>query len=724
MTTRYARVALNVRVRGLFDYRLPADENGSDIIGRRVRVNLRQRDTLGIVMETASTSTLPDKKIKPLIQIYRDSPPLPPAILQLIQFCADYYHCPVGIAAAAALPSFLRRRSSYRLPTGYRIRIGGTPSTVPNGKATAIYTLLQTGEKTTAEIRGKIDAPYSALKKLVSLDLIESCLLWRAPAADGDNKATAAAIPTASSEQQQAIDALELNNGFTPHLLFGVTGSGKSEIYLHAAAAVLAQKKQVLFLTPEIHLTPQLEYAMRQRFPGRSIAVLHSGLTDGERAYRWLLARHGKADIVLGTRLAVFTPLPALGLIIIDEEHDNSFKQEEGGLLFSARNVAIWRAKNESCPVIAGSATPALESVYNARQPGWRLLTMRERISYTTPQIDIISEGNNLYHGMDSAFIHRLTQALQAGRQCLLFINRRGYAPALLCRSCCQPQRCRQCSCNMTVHRRRDILLCHLCGAHRPIPTACDQCGGAVIIAGSGTQRIEEALQRLFPGTPMLRLDRDSTRSSSNPFAAHYDDITSGRIPLIIGTQLIAKGHNFPRLGFIGILNADAALAAADLRAEERLFALLAQVIGRGTRNPEGCCALIQTRYPTHPFYRELIADDVDACWQRLLQERRQSTMPPYSHLALLRGKDKNLPRLEKFMRQVQQQAQAQAQTCRGVQVFDAVPPPLEKISGWERRQILFSARQRPQLQQFLHRLTPLIPKTGDWLIDVDPISV
>lgn len=715
MSARFARVAFNVRGQGLFDYHLPPGA-AKDIVGRRVLAPLGRRRAVGIVMETAARSGIAAEKIKTLEHIYQDMPPLPPAILQLCRFCADYYHHPIGIAVFAALPAFFRRANTYTPPAGYRLATG-SPAPPLAGSAAAVHALLQQGATTVADIRQTVANPYHALKKLQQLGLIERCHVWDAPAAGAP-----AAAPAASRQQQQALDALQLDSGFAPHLLFGATGSGKSEVYLRAAARVLQQGRQVLLLTPEIHLTPQLESHLRRRFPAQRIAVLHSSLADGERTRNWLMARAGEAGIVLGTRLAVFAPMPALGLIVVDEEHDDSFKQEEGGLIFSARNAAVWRAKNEGIPFIAGSATPALESMHNAQQGGWRLLPMTRRVSGAPPRLEIISEGGNLYHGMESEFVRQLSGELAEGRQCLVFINRRGYAPTLLCRQCSRKHACHRCSSGMTVHRRRHVLCCHLCGHTVPLPAACAHCGGPVAPLGSGTQRIEEALKRLFPDARALRIDRDAA-SGGSPFAAAREDIESGRIQLLIGTQLIAKGHNLPALSLIGILNADAALAASDLRAEERLFALLSQVSGRGTRNPRGCRVLVQTALPEHPFYRELQHDDVNSCWQRLLAMRRQSGMPPFAHLALLRGRDKNPARLKKSAGQIVAAARAQAHGG-GVQVFDAVAPPVEKVSGWHRLQILLYARRRRPLQDFLRRFVPQLPAGGGWLVDVDPLSV
>ena len=718
---RLVRVAFNVRFYGLFDYYLPPDAQ-QDIIGRRVLAPFGKKSAVGIIMEDAVDSSISSDKIKTISRLYYDMPPLPPATLALVRFCAEYYHQPIGIAVHAALPAFFRRSNTYRPPAGYCLA-GHSAETAEtaalSGNAAAIYGLLQQGVQTLADIKPIVAHPHHALKRLLAMGIIERCHVWESHSAEGQ----ASPPPLLTAQQQQAVDALQLNKRFIPHLLFGATGSGKSEIYMRAAERILAAGKQVLILTPEIHLTPQLEDYFRQRFPNERIALLHSRLPAGERARRWLMAGLGEAGIVLGTRLAVFTSLPKLGLIIVDEEHDESFKQEEGGLIFSARNVAAWRAKNENIPLICGSATPSLESLHNARRPNWQLLTLPARISGMFPQVDILSETDSVYNGMESAFVRHLTQMLAQGRQCLIFINRRGYAPALLCRQCHQAQQCRRCSNNMTIHRRRNILSCHLCGDYMPLPMRCMQCGGKVIAAGSGTQRIEETLARMFPEVSILRIDRDAQGSRKDAFSERFQDIQSGKIQLLIGTQLIAKGHNFPHLSFIGILNADAALAASDLRAEERLFALLSQVIGRGTRNPDGCRVLIQTRYPNHPFYRELQNDDVNACWQRLLNERKHTVMPPFAHLAVLRGKDTNRQRLDAFMQQTSAAARNHP-AAANVQIFDAVTPPIEKISHWYRQQILIHARRRHSLQFFLQHFVPTLPLAKRWSIDIDPLTI
>ena len=713
------RVAFNAKVHTLFDYRIPIDAP-ENIVGRRVRAEFGRRLAVGVAMEVAFDTAVCAEKLKRLNFVYDDMPPLPPASLALIRFCADYYHCPIGIAAAAVLPVFFRRNDDYKPPTGYRLALPPPAGEIPAGKnAPLLLALLgEHGEMSLSMIRQHLAAPQAALKKLLVGGWINRCYLWGATESRAD---IAADSPPLTADQQRALGSLRLREGFVPHLLFGVTGSGKTEIYLRAVESVLEAGRQALVLTPEIHLTPQLEDEFSRRFPGRRLCVLHSGLADGERAHRWLMARTGVADIVLGTRLAVFTPMPRLGLIVVDEEHDDSYKQEDG-LLFSARNVAVWRAKNEAVPYLAGSATPSLESYESARQQKAVLLTLSERaVSYpltieTTP----VNEDVNNYHGMTPAFLHALRDCLAAGKQALVFINRRGYAPCLACRGCGKRVECRRCNLAMTLHRRRGLLCCHLCGATEKIPPDCSNCGDRLMPLGVGTQRVEEALGRLFPDIPQLRLDSDSM--TTGKFHQVRQEIAAGKWRLLIGTQIIAKGHNFPKLAFIGVLNADSGLTAADFRAEERLFALLSQVIGRGTRNPEGCRVLLQTRYPSHPFFADVKRDDVDCCWQRLLTGRQRAVLPPFSYLALLMAKHKNPVQLESFM----DKAAAVAAKCcpPGVHIADAVPPLIEKIGGWHRRQIMVMSSRRQLLHRFLGDWQNGIRGSVHWRIDVDPINV
>ena len=688
-----------------------------DLIGRRVRVPLGEKShAVGVVVGTAETTEVPPQKLKEVAQVYDDMPPLPAKTLQLIHFCARYYHTSPGKVIASVLPKFFRRANTCRTAGGYRRREGvGTPDGL-SGMAAEVFSLLADGVVLSlAQIKESVKNPSAALKRLLEGGWVESCDLPSPP-----SDSSPVPPPELTAAQRTAIDRLSLTSGFVPHLLFGRTGSGKTEIYLHAVAAALAAGRQALVLTPEIHLTPQLEERFRHRFPGGRICVLHSQLADGERAARWLEALTGAADVVLGTRSAVLTPMPRLGVIVVDEEHDDSYKQE-GGFHYSAVHVAVWRAKNEGLPLIAGSATPSLGVYRRATEGDWRLLRLPERISRGRSSFELITPADNQYHGMSPAFLRNLSDCLGGGGQALVFVNRRGYAPTVTCRQCERIELCPGCSLRMTAHRRHNRLICHLCGRSAPLPRTCADCGGAMVLVGAGTQRLEEALERLYPEVPQLRLDSDSM--GGRRFSDCRDAIVAGEYRLLIGTQIIAKGHDFPNLSLIGVLNADAGLMSADFRAEERLFATLSQVIGRGSRNPDGCHVMIQTRHPNHQFFSDLIADDVGACWHRLMAERRASGMPPFRWLAVLRGRGRSLPSLDDFMRRARETALQLA--ADRVRVFDVVSPPVARTNYWHHRQILFQSSHRPLLHQFLTAFVAALPQSRlPWSVDIDPISV
>lgn len=706
-------VAVNVPAHKLFDYAAP---DGESLLGKRVRVPFAGRKTTGIVMAESETSSAPPGvKIKNVAEIYADMPPLPPATLDLIRFCAAYYHAPIGGAAAAVLPAVFRRATLSRPPLGFR-RCGDSP---PRGaKAAAAWEFLR-GDKceTAATIQKATGASAAILRRMMRDGALVREHYFPPPA---DIPPDSPPVPTA--EQEKATAAVRMNGGFAPYLLFGDTGAGKTEVYLRLTAKALESGGRALILTPEIHLTPQLEAAFARRFPRRRLCVLHSALTDGERARRWLAAVRGDADIVLGTRLAAFTPLPELRLIVVDEEHDDSYKQEEG-MMFSARDIAVWRARREQTPLICGSATPSLESYENARRGRYHLLRMNSRARRGHLEKALAEETGALFHGMSQQFVAELGAAIKDGRQALVFVNRRGYSPMLVCARCQWKVLCRACEARMTWHRRRGALLCHRCGASSPPPPRCEGCGGEMRAAGIGTQRIEEALNARFAPVQAVRLDRDSL-SRRDSFAELREQISSGAARLLVGTQIVAKGHDFPHLSFIGVLNADAGLWSADFRAEERLLMLLRQVIGRGTRNRGVCRVLIQTAHPEHPFYRDLLADDLEQCWRRISDERRRAQLPPFSYCALLRASAFSAASLQKFFAA----ARRAAEEIRPPQVllFDPAPSPIAKVAHRRRWQLLAQSESRASLHQFLGAWRQKIPSSGEvrWHFDIDPLLI
>ena len=709
-------VAVNVRAHQLFDYY--AEGAPGSFLGRRVRVEFGRRKISGLVLAEGTTSAV--QKLKPVLEVYSDMPPLPPDILELIRFCASYYHAPPGIAAAAALPSVFRRASSARLAEGWRLAKDADGAVFARRpKAKKVYEILRGDVCLAAEyIKQKTGAAPEMLRRLAKEGFLTRDYYFpELPDAAPDTP------PQPTADQMRALAEAKINGGYAPHLLFGDTGSGKTEVYMRLAEKCMEDGGQALILTPEIHLTPQLESSFARRFPRRRLCVLHSALTDGERARRWLMARLGAADIVLGTRLAVFAPLPRLRLIVADEEHDDSYKQEDGGLPFSARDVAVWRASRAKIPLVCGSATPSLESYENARRGRYRLLRMNARPRRGKMEKKLIAEKGALFHGMAQPFLSDLGETLARGEQALVFINRRGYSPMLVCKNCRWTVLCRACEARMTWHKRRGKLLCHRCGGGAPPPVCCELCGGAMNPAGSGTQRIEEALNARFAPLRAARLDGDSL-SGRGAFAAMREKIASGEEQLLVGTQIVAKGHNFPRLSFIGILNADAGLWAADFRAEERLLMQLWQVIGRGTRNPKTCRVAIQTAKPEHPFYQNLMAEDLAGCWERLATERRRAKLPPFSRCALLRASALSEPALRNFF-DVAMRAAGEI-TAPQVRFFSPLPSPVAKIAHRLRWQLLAQSDSRAALHRFLVEWREKLPPSGKvrWHFDVDPLQI
>lgn len=720
-------VAFNIAARQTFDYAAPEGESESALIGKRVIAPLGNRQASGIVMAANKTSAAP--YLLPVTKVMDDMPKLPPATLRLIKFCAQYYHCPIGAVAAAALPVMFRRLSAYSPPSAYQLTKPAPGLPPPSRKNTMhILNALADGAALTAAHIGariatmtngeKTTPPTAELKRLTAEGYIRRVFVN-----DNNNNNTPAAAdktpaPQLTTEQQSALNAVQTNQGFAPHLLLGATGSGKTEIYLRLAEQIAGQKKQSLILAPEIGLTPQMAQLAKSRMPHLRVCILHSALPDGERAARWLQSARGDADIVFGTRSAVFTPMPRLGLIVVDEEHDDSYKQQDG-FGFSARDVAVWRAKAEGIAFMAASATPSLESYHNARVKKYRLLRLRQRLHNKRQHITLIDENQNpMYHGIAAAMLTEIGNCVREKKQALLFINRRGYAPAAVCRQCQTAMQCQRCAVSLTAHKRRRRLLCHWCGFAMALDSPCAQCGGALTTFGAGTERVEEAMRRRFPAAQVARLDSDAKTFDKDAAAA-----TSGQKELLVGTQIIAKGHNFPHLSMVGILGADGGLFAPDFRARERLLAMLSQVIGRGTRNPQGCKVLIQTAHPHHPFYRLLLKDDIEGCWQLLLDERKRAGMPPFSHLALLRADAKDEKKLYGFLTKAE--AAARQQKTAAITIYSPVPSLRAKVSGRHHAQLLTSSPNRPALHKFITNWLPHLPKTTTrWRIDIDPAAV
>jgi primosomal protein N' (replication factor Y) len=665
---KIARVALDVPLPRLFDYLAP-DSDESDI-GRRANVPFGRALKTGVVIGFADASEQPVDKLKPVAAILRDMPALPADWLALCEFCARYYLTPLGEVASFALPPMLRRGKLPRMPKAAAVAVSPAP---------------------TPEM---------------------------------------AALPALLPAQQSAVAALIAAREFQTFLLHGVTGSGKTEVYLRAIAEALAGGGQALMLVPEIALTPQLEGRVATRFPGARVVCANSGMADAARARGFLDAQAGRADIVLGTRLAVFMPLPRLRLIVVDEEHDASFKQQEG-LRYSARDVAIWRARQRDIPIVLGSATPSLETFHHAGSGRYRMLELPERaVAEAMPEVRVIdTRRQKLQEGLSAELLAALALRLERGEQSLVFLNRRGYAPVLACPPCGWISRCRRCAANLVLHLADKRLRCHHCGFETGIPRACPDCGNLDLLPfGRGTQRLETMLVERFPEARVLRIDRDSA-STPKKWQALLETIHAGGADILVGTQMLAKGHDFPRLTLVGAVGADAALFAADFRAPERLFAQLMQVGGRSGRAELPGEVLIQTEYPDHALFQALVEHDYARFAASQLDERRIAGFPPFSSQAMLRAEAREMAQALDFLAAARAAgATLPTSLAAGVTLYDPVPMRLQRLMTLERGQLLVESLKRPMLQAFLaqwmERLYTLkMPAGLRWHLDVDPLE-
>jgi primosomal protein N' (replication factor Y) len=719
------RVALDIPLPTLFDYRAL---DGA-VAGSRVLVPFGRKQIVGIVMECAADSELAATRIKPVLHVFDDVAPLPADLLALLRFCSDYYHHPLGATVLSALPAFLRanRPVVSRKNPHHALSASGKALALdefPKRKIVQrrILAALQAGALSAAALRGLAPTAPAALKTLLEAGWVEAV---QAPAADGAGSQFTNAH-TLTSEQQRAVEAITQSEGFNCFLLHGITGSGKTEVYVHLIHRVLQRGGQVLLLVPEINLTPQLENYFASRFPDAGLTSLHSGLADGERMQNWLAAQSGRARIVLGTRLSVFAPLPQLALVIVDEEHDASFKQQDG-LRYSARDVAIFRANQNKIPVVLGSATPSLESYYNAKIGRYRLLrlTARALAAAKLPDIECINTANStLYHGISEALLTAVNQRLDQGEQSLIFINRRGYAPVLMCTACGWLSGCPNCAGKLVLHLADRRLRCHHCGHQERVPPTCPGCGNADLQpVGIGTQRVEGALQEYFPAARILRVDSDSARNKG-AWAAMRRKIYDGEADILVGTQMLAKGHDFPNLTLVGVLNPDGALYSSDFRASEKLYAQLAQVAGRAGRAEKLGRVLIQTAFPDHPLFRALRAHDYDTWAKTLLEERQSAGFPPFVYQALLRAEGKQEAEVYAFLKQARAAAVG---LIRPVEVYGVVPAAMPRRANHFLAHILVQHESRKVLQQFLcawHPLLAALPAQKlRWSLDIDPLE-
>lgn len=683
------RVALDVPLSGPFDYWVQVHVEPGD----RVIVPFGRRRLIGVVIEADVEPLIDPKSVKGIDRVLTDTDRLPANWLALCEFAAGYYQRPVGEVMLPALPAPLRRVGSY------------------DGKRSASGPIARLEGRLARKPTGKNQEPNPERKPI-----------------------------TLNAAQAEAVAQIAGQSGFASYLLFGVTGSGKTQVYLAAASQVLARGGRVLFLVPEINLTPQfaqaLQVALAGVVPPDSVAILHSRLSDGQRLEAWAKVMDGTARVVLGTRLAVFAPLPDIALIVVDEEHDPSYKQQEG-LRYSARDLAVWRARHESAVVVLGSATPSLESWHKAQRGDYRLLSLPDRATRASlPTVQLIDTRRlQLNKGVAPQLIQAIEQTLSKGQQVLIYLNRRGYAPVLHCESCGWVSQCDQCTAFSVVHRAQGYrmrLHCHHCGSQSPAPVACPVCGDQDLQPmGRGTQRLEEHLGQLFPEARLARIDADTTRKKGSAQQL-FDQVHDGDVDILVGTQMVSKGHDFMNLGLVGVLNADAMLFSQDFRASERLFAQLVQVAGRAGRDGAGGHVMIQTGYPEQSVYQALCRHDFMGYAKVLLQQRQDANLPPFSFQALLTAQAIELPDALAFLQAAKATADAWLhahQLDQMVTMYDAVPLRIVRVARVCRAQLLIEASSRGALHRLLRGWLPSLGSRHSagqlsWQLEVDPLEI
>ncbi|MEO8133632.1 MAG: primosomal protein N' [Betaproteobacteria bacterium] len=723
------RIAVPVPVDREFDYLAPADAgDAGDAVGRCVRVRFGPRMLVGVVVAVPSQSAAPEGSLLPIEGYADELPAVSADVLALARFAADYYQYPIGLVLAHAVPPRGRRDGTARgeAPAAYRVTSTGRAGmTMLPKRALRQRELAEKFATDGTALRSELQAGSPLLRSLLSR-WIKAGWLEAVPDTVGRAGGTLV-LPRLTPEQSAASSAIiALAGTFQPVLLHGITASGKTEVYLAAASAAIQRGEQVLLLVPEINLTPQLATRMQRALPHARIVQLHSNLSDAQRLAAWRAAADGRAQLVLGTRLSVFASLPRLGLIIVDEEHDTSYKQQDG-LRYIARDLAVYRARLLGIPVVLGSATPALETLWHSRAGRYRHLALRDRAIAAHPPVVFLvpQRDRQTQAGISAALRTAIAARLARAEQTLLFINRRGYAPSLLCAECGWAAKCHRCSARLVVHLHERRLRCHHCGHEEPIPAACPQCGSQDLLPlGFGTQRLEEALREQFPAARVARIDADSTRRKGS-WAALLQSVLAGDIDVLVGTQMLAKGHDFPRLTLVGVLGADNALYSADFRATERLFAQLTQVAGRAGRAEWPGEVIVQTDFPSHPVYSALLAHDYDAHATALLAERRQLDLPPFTRLALLRAESPRRAALDRFLAAAHDEGLRSAPQFAGVRLYPPVAARMARRAGFERTHMLVQCAASRPLQGFLAQwrawLTANAPRTLRWGIDVDP---
>jgi primosomal protein N' (replication factor Y) len=731
----YLKVAVPSPLYRDFDYLPPLGTDPAQLRpGMRLKLPFGRREVVGVLLDVAASTEVPASKLKAARRLLDETPLIPPDMLALARWAADYYRHPIGEVVQTLLPVLLRQGKPAKLPVTPVWRLNAQGRDTDSGslarakRQRALHALLlrHPAGLTPAAIAEELPESAASLRALLKRGWLEDSASESGSAGTTPLPVMAGSTVLNPAQKQAAADiTAALGSGYRAFLLDGVTGSGKTEVYLEAIAAAVGSGLQALVLLPEINLTPQTLARFRARFG--TVAAFHSGLSEGERLATWLAARDGSAAVIVGTRSAAWLPLKSPGLIVVDEEHDASFKQHEG-FRYSARDLAVVRAQRASIPVVLGSATPSLESLHNAEQGRYTHLKLPERAGVARhPSMKLLDiRTRPLVEGLSDLLLDAVKRHLAADGQVLLFLNRRGYAPTFMCHDCGTPEACKRCDARMTLHGSKR-LVCHHCGAERPVPLKCSHCGSSAFGAiGQGTERIEQALTELFPDAGVARVDRDSTRRKGS-MEKLLDEVQSGTRRILVGTQMLAKGHDFPNVTLVGVLDADQGLFSADFRASERMAQLIIQVAGRAGRAEKPGEVLIQTHQSDHPLLQHLVREGYGSFAQAALAERRLADLPPFAALALLRAEAPEATAPTAFLEAARDQLARRRES--GVAILGPAPAPMERRAGRYRANLLLQAPQRASLQKLLAAVLPELDELKQarkvrWSIDVDPVNL
>ena len=725
MPTTFLEIALPTPAGDRFDYAVPEHIHHNQLKpGNRVLAPFGRRQLVGIILTVKTASP---HACKPIITLLDTEPVFTDDLYKLCLWAADYYHYPLGQVFSTALPHYLRQEK-LNTPIGetcYQLSVAGEHVSLTELKrspkqAKLIATLKQHPDGIKQSRLAELDVTAQTLKSMLAKSWLDCHTVALLPTTNNHP----ASGPALNEEQQHAVNLINAAKIFSVFLINGVTGSGKTEVYIRVIQEKLKQGYQVLLLVPEIGLTPQTISRLTSRF-SEPIIAMHSGLNDTERFQAWSLAQTAEVKIIIGTRSAIFTPFKNLGLIIIDEEHDSSYKQQDN-FRYHARDLAAMRAKFLGIPLVLGSATPSIESFYNCSQGKFTEIKLQQRAGNAIPPLFKLIDLRNkkMDQGLSEPLIQLIKKHLAQNNQVLIFLNRRGYAPTLLCHDCGFIAHCKRCDTHLILHKQQHALRCHHCGHSEKMPTLCPQCNSESLIpVGQGTQRLETALQQYFPDTDIIRIDRDNTRRK-NSLNQILEKIEKGEHQLLIGTQMLAKGHHFPNVTLVAMIDVDGGLFSADFRATERLGQLITQVAGRSGRSDKPGEVAIQTHHPDHPLLTLLLRQDYDTFLQTLLAERQETELPPFSHLAIFRAQANTLKKAMDFLQDIKLLFKKSAT----LGCFGPTPAVLAKIAGQYRAELLIQSTSRTMLHQELNRIEEKIPalasaKTIRWVLEIDPVE-